>query len=1120
MVPLNTTTAFTLLQSPMLPQTLVQKAQERGFKAVGLADHDVLYGMAEFTNAARALDMQPILGLKATLVGLQTTASNFTVAFYVQNQVGYHNLIKLSSYLKTHEQAPDFATIQPFLAGLYVVIPPVSELAVLLLSDTTRAISYVKQLLELVPAEHLFLGVELKMSTEQIQQIQYVAGTTKTKIIAFDEVAYLDPADQFGRIVLQQIGVGEPLANLGAAQNLPAHNYLRDAKTWANEYRTRGLGEAIEQTDWIAEHSQYTMASSQVTLPTFKTPNQQTAKDYLYQIAMEGLKVRLHGLKVDGAIYQQRLAEELQIIDNLNFNDYFLIVGDVIDFAHKHNIRTGPGRGSAAGSLVAYALHITDVDPIAYDLLFERFLNPERVAMPDIDIDIQSNQRKDVIEYVYAKYGYERFAQINSFQTLKAKATIDDVAKIFGLSLTQAANLKKGIGKDQTLQEAYAASQAFRNALLDIPVDSDLFYKTAQQLEGIPRDEGLHAAGIVLSFAPLVDTIPVRLGEDGRLVTQLTKTPVEKLGLLKIDFLGLTNLNILDIALNEVKKENPDDAFDINKIDFNDAKTLNLFKQGLTNGVFQFESSGMKNMLRQLQPDTFEDLVAANAIFRPGPMQFIPNFIARKHGREAIVIPDPAIANIVEPTYGIIVYQEQVMRVAQQFAGFSLGQADLLRRAMSKKDAAEIANLKKRFIDGAVKQGHAPEIAQQVYGYIEPFAQYGFNRSHAVAYSKLGFQLAYLKAHFPTAFFKAVLNEAIGDAKKTKAYLAEIKTTDVIVQGPDINQSWAGFSTHNKAIRMGLASIRGVRRDFREAMLQERQANGVYKNLGDLIGRLDNKYRKVETIEPLIYAGAFDSFNPNRKAILDSMQGYIDAIGLAGESMSLFETLAPKTREVTDYTQAEKLAYELDYLGFYLSGHPIETILAAIPAELHANVISLNAGDKNIKTILYIENVKTIRTKKGDQMAFVDGMDMTGSISVTVFPKLFEKISHLLQPEQTIAVVGDVEQQRGRDAIQLVANQISDVHALVTGKQRVENTTPATGQWYIKVPNTANLSKINLELEAIFKTYHGNNPVLVVYAADNRKIALNKPQWLTTGPKPLRALEALLGVENVVFKPI
>ncbi|AIG65682.1 DNA polymerase III subunit alpha [Weissella tructae] len=1103
MTPLQTKSAFSLLESPMMPKTLVENAKQKGYTSVALTDTNVLYGMDAFYNAALAADIKPILGLTAQMQGL-TMTQPFPFVLLVENQTGYRNLLHISSVIMSQTEPVTLESLRDHLAGLFVIVPRISELSLLLgmQSNIDVAGKWLADVQAIVPAGHLYLGVSSDMTDDATTTYRTLSGACDVPLVALDSVEYADPSDQFAAQVVTKIGQGEVLANIAASQKDTPNRYLASAVDSTERFVAKGLADAVGVADWIAENSHFEIEATQDNLPAVPLPEGQNATSYLAELAQAGLNERVSVLPdTDRVPYEERLARELQIIDELGFNQYFLIVADMIAFAKREDIRIGPGRGSAAGSLVAYVLGITDVDPIAYDLLFERFLNPERVQMPDIDIDIPDNRREDVLRYLHQRYGHEHVAQIITFSTMAMRAVVRDVARVFGLNPSQIDQLAKTLPREvgMTVADAYEQSQPFKNALIDLPVDGELLVETAKKLEGLPRNASLHAAGVVLSADAIEHIMPVQLGEDERLVTQLPKGPVERLGLLKMDFLALSNLNILDTALRAVAKVAPD--FDINQIDLNDAQTLALFQKGQTNGVFQFESAGMKNMLKDLKPDSFEDIVAANALFRPGPSQNIGHFIARKHGQEAQDVPDASMAAILAPTYGIIVYQEQVMRVAEQFAGFSLGQADLLRRAMSKKDKQQLDAIKAQFVSGAEGMGHPRELAEQVYGYIETFAMYGFNRSHAVAYSKLAMQLAYLKAHYPAAFYKAVMNDAIAQRPKISAYLAEARSLGVEIVRPDINTSWQGYTvTDQGQLQMGLASISGLRRDFREVLITERQENGRYKSLDELVARLPTKYQKVETLEPLVYTGALDGFDTNRKKLVQSLKPIIDAVAFSAGSLDLLADVKPKEIVVEPYTDAEQLDLEFEYLGVYLSGHPLEAYLT-LPHQDIAN-LSLNAPKATI--LGYVKGIKVIRTKKGDEMAFVDVMDLSGDLSVTVFPTLYKQIGSALENGRILQINGTVEAQRKGDGLQMIANQLQVAKLPEVGK----------GTWYLRLVAPEQIEQLN----QLLPQHKGLNPVVVVNMMSGRKVRLDQRQWLADDDTTKKELIALLGAENAIFK--
>lgn len=570
----------------------------------------------------------------------------------------------------------------------------------------------------------------------------------------------------------------------------------------------------------------------------------------------------------------------------MGFDDYFLIIWDVIRHAHETGVTTGPGRGSAAGSLVAYVLNITDVDPLEYDLLFERFLNEERAQMPDIDLDIPDNRREEILEYVHQKYGHQKVAQIITFGTLAAKQAIRDVGRVFGLSTTELAEWSRAIPSvlHVSLKEALNQSQKLKNLISDSEVNKTLF-ETASKLEGLPRHYSTHAAGIVLSDEPLVDLVPLQSGSETMMMTQYAKDIVERVGLLKMDFLGLRNLGIMADALQTIKRQGYP-AFNVQNVDLSDSATLAAFAKGDTNGVFQFESNGIKGVLKRLKPDSFELVAAVNALYRPGPMDNIDNFIKRKNGQEPVTYPDDSLKPILANTYGIIVYQEQVMQVASKMAGFSLGEADLLRRAMSKKKKATMDAMKEKFMAGAAKLGYSSAVAEKTFDYIDRFANYGFNRSHAVAYSKMAFEMAYLKVHYQTAFYAALLNSVMNNPAKTKVYLMEAKQHEVQVVSPDINQSSAYYQAKDDQIRFGLASIKGVRRDFLRDLLEERREKGRFNSFYEFLMRIGSKWQKQELIENLIYAGVFDSLGANRAELINALPEFLSSVELSGEALN------------------------------------------------------------------------------------------------------------------------------------------------------------------------------------------------------------------------------------------
>lgn len=812
------------------------------------------------------------------------------------------------------------------------------------------------------------------------------------------------------------------------------------------------------------------------------------------------------------ADYRQRLDHELAVIHRMGFDDYFLIVWDVMNFAHRTKITTDPGRGSAAGSLVAYALAITEVDPLEYQLLFERFLNPERAQMPDIDLDIPDNRREEVLKYVHDKYGHERVAQIITFGTLAAKQVLRDVSRVFNLTKFETASLLDTLpkGGSFTLEQALGESQRLKNLLNDQPKLRQLF-RVAQQLEGLPRHYSTHAAGIVLSAAPLHEIVPLQEGSEGLLMTQFPKDTVEALGLLKMDFLGLRNLSIMDNTIQMIRQRKP--QFSLDQVSLADSATLRLFQRGQTDGVFQFESAGIRNVLTALHPDQFEDIVAVNALYRPGPMENITHFIARKRGQEPIQLPDQSLAPILAPTYGILVYQEQVMQLASAMAGFTLGEADLLRRAMSKKKKQTMDSMRAKFMAGAQAKGYQPALASQVFDYIDQFANYGFNRSHAVAYSKMAFEMAYLKCHYPTEFYTALLN-AESNVTKLRQHVTNAQKMGVKVNGPRINLSQAQFAVHDQQIYFGLTAIKGMRRDFVADLLKEREANGPFKNIRDLINRLPDKWRKEEVLTPLIYAGACDGLGYNRAEMVESLPNLLSGIELLATlpGLSGDPSLQSSISHRQEYPLTTRLAKENELLGVYLSGHPVSQY-RQLASRLRAGRIAELRPNQRVTLIVFTNRVKVIHTKKDHRpMAFVSASDESGLVDVTVFPQQYQQFQKLLERNRVLVITGKTEERAGH-GLQVIAQQVQDA------KELQRQLIPAA-RWVLRVPQAADTPALRQALHRFMQQHRGAVPVLLYYPHTDAKLLEPSSRWMNTAPATRQGLADLLGAENVVLQSL
>lgn len=1107
--PLDVKSSYSLLKSPTRISDLVTTAKERGYKALALTDENVLYGAVEFYNAAKKAGIKPIFGLRLVVALNETDGTKLDLVFLAKNQRGYQHLMDLSTLQQTRKdkKAPlTVAQISPLLNELFIIIPPQSTVFSVLAQPT----SILTELANLGDDDSVLLGVNSRLDDVQIDTLQQLSKQLSLPLVGTSPVDYLNANDLFASRVLQAIDAGVELKDPTIEAERRGQHYLHSKEQVIQDYKAKGLSGAAQKTVEVATLCNVELQFRAPVLPHFKNQAGISSQQYLRSLCIQGLKKRRVAPGKTIQQYQERLAMELKIIHEMGFDDYFLIVWDVINFAHQQKITTDPGRGSAAGSLVAYALAITEVDPLQYDLLFERFLNPERAQMPDIDLDIPDNRRDEVLQYVHQKYGHQRVAQIITFGTLAAKQVVRDVSRVFNLPRYDMQRLIDALphGLHVTLKDALNESQQLKNLLDDNP-KFRLLIQVAQQLEGLPRHYSIHAAGIVLSEQPLHEVVPLQDGSDGLLMTQFAKDTVEALGLLKMDFLGLKNLSIMDNTLQMIRQEDP--AFDLQKINFNDPLTLQLFQRGKTEGIFQFESSGIRNVLVNLHPTNFEDIVAVNALYRPGPMENIPHFTARKAGKEKIAYPAPSLEKILGPTYGILVYQEQVMQLASVMAGFTLGEADLLRRAMSKKKKATMEDMRTKFIAGATEHGYSAQVAHQVFEYIDRFANYGFNHSHAVAYSMMAFEMAYLKVHYPAAFFTALMN-AETNIEKLKRHVGDAKQFGVKISGPRINISESSFLLHDGTVYFGFSAIKGVRRDFVAAILEERQENGKFTDLRNFITRIPERWQKQELIEPLIYSGAFDNMGYNRAEMIDALPKLISGIELfAGFANFDDPTLQTAIDQRNEFPLLTRLTKENEYLGVYLSGHPV-TQYYQLGQQLHATKIADLYPNSEATIIVLTNRVKTIYTKREHrEMAFVNGTDETGAVDITVFPKQYQQFKEQLETNKILIVRGRVEYREGR-GLQLVANQLQDV-------KKVQQERPSQ-RWVLRILPSLDTEMVHRELNNIFNEYHGSIPVLLFYPANDKKILLDQKRWLKNSQKAKKALVAVLGQENVVLQQL
>lgn len=1029
-VPLDTKTVYSFLDSVIDLQAYVTRAKELGYEAIGIMDRDNLYGAYQFIRLAQKAGLQPILGLEVAYELDQQAVPLYLIA---KNTQGYHDLLKISSHVMMGE-AWDLAAYGQDLA---VVVPAAWAGQVAL-------------------AQPHYIGVSLDSP-----QVSY-----DQPLLPLSTARYFDPEDTKTLRVLHAIRDNQALRDTP----VPAQGQaLFPAEPMAERFRAV-FPESLDNLAELVSGIRYDF-DTDLKLPRFN--RERPAVEELRERAEAGLKDK----NLWQPAYQERLTEELTVIHDMGFDDYFLIVWDLLRFGRSRGYYMGMGRGSAAGSLVAYALDITGIDPVANNLLFERFLNRERYSMPDIDIDLPDIYRSEFLHYVRDRYGTSHSAQIVTFSTFGAKQAIRDVFKRFGTPEYELTNITKKIGFKDTLSSAYEKNLSFRQLIKSKP-EYEQAFAIAKRIEGQPRQTSIHAAGIVMSDDDLTQHIPLKSGED-MLITQYDAPAVEANGLLKMDFLGLRNLTFVQKMAEKVAADYGK-VIDIKAIDLEDPETLKLFASGRTKGIFQFEQAGAINLLKRVKPSKFEEVVATTSLNRPGASDYIDNFIKRKYGKEPVDLIDDLVAPILAPTYGIMLYQEQVMQIAQVYGGFSLGRADLLRRAMSKKDMAEMKKMEDDFLSGAQALGRNLETAKKLYAMMAKFAGYGFNRSHAYAYSALAFQLAYFKVHYPDVFYDVMLNYSSPD------YITDALEAGFALKGLSLNTVPFLDKIAEQGITLGLHNLRAVPRDLSYWIIENRPFSGVE----DFLTKLPVKYQKAEVLLPLIHIGLFDQFEPNRRKIevnLNHLFTFVNELG------SLFADSAYSWLPADDYTLAEKYQLEVDLLGVGLSPHP----LVSLAKQEQGNFTPLaDLVEGSQATILVqLQGIRTIRTKtKGELMAFLTVTDTKKKCDVTLFPETYQHHKNQLEEGQIYLMTGRIQDRNGR--LQMVLSQLAK---------------PVAEKFWIQLAN----HEQDETVWQILKTHPGDYPVVLRY--EDKKQTLQVSQIRVAKTSQLEA-ELAPHVMKTIFR--
>ncbi len=1009
-------TSADLLNSTIRLEQLIPFLKEQKTQACAIVNSK-LYGLLPFCKALQQANIHAVIGLS---VNIQWQELQIPLVLYAKTQEGYQHLLKISSAVSIREdEVLPWKWLEGYAAGCIALL---SSNDIAEIGNWTEVASALKALF----GQYLFMGIARPagMIAEKEQDYVIWCKNESIPLVASQSCYFLRPEDHFAFEVARAIDTGEKCTDIEESAHLHGY-FVPTVDEWSSWF--------VDCPEWL-EASAAMLAgctakipNMPVQMPKFPVPVGETAEKLLVKEAFSGLALRFNQNEIPH-VYKERLQYELEIICSMGFADYFLIVADFMRYAKENHILTGPGRGSSAGSLAAYSLSITQVDPLAYGLLFERFLNPERISLPDIDIDFVDNKRQKVIQYVTHKYGKANVAQIITFGTLSAKAVARDVARVLGFEAETLEKISKWIPNKPgiTLQKAVAESHGLQGWLAE-DEKHRRWLEVALKLEGLPRNSSTHAAGVVLAPSPLVNTMPIEKGHDDIYCTQWPMGDVEACGLVKMDFLGLRNLTILEqIRWSIYKVGGPWIEFE--RIPMQDEKTFQLLQRGDTLGIFQLESEGMKQALRDIQPTHFLDIVAVNALYRPGPMDFIPIYARRKSGQELVIMPHPVLEPILRETFGVIVYQEQIMQIASIMAGFTMGQADLLRRAVSKKNRQVLEEQRAVFVNGAMKQGYDIHIAEEVYALIVRFADYGFPKSHAVAYSVISYQMAYLKAHYPKSFYAALLSNATGNADKIQQLVNEAKEQGIAFYPPSLKHSTKYFAVEKDGIRYSLSGIKGVPHTFIETVKAIRQSNAeALNNLFDLAVALSAQHFKPKVIEALIFAGAFDYLGRDRAVLIKTVEAALKHAELMRPtedidwaSATAFSFGKPKYMEAQEMTQKEKLMHEKDSLGFYISAHPVtEERVFWREVNVTCRELKHTRDGTYVKMIGLIEEVKKIRTKKGEQMAFAQLQDEYGLVSITLFPQVFQLVQEFLQEDEILYIEGTVERRFGKPQVKV-----------------------------------------------------------------------------------------------------
>ena len=1157
---------YSLLDGACKINELMDRVKELGQSAVAITDHGVMYGAIDFYRAAKAKGINPIIGCEVYVAPKSRFDKNYTngewhrhLILLCENMQGYKNLIHMVSlsfsegfYIKPRV---DMELLEKYHEGIICLSACLAgDIPTKIANgDYDGAKETALEFERIFGKGNFFLEIQdhgIAKQRDVNRAICHISQETGIPLVVTNDAHYLTREDAKTQDVLMSIQMGKTVDDPTRMKFETDEFYIKSREEMEQLFPNNI--DALDNTVKIAERCKVDFEFGKYHLPMFDVPDGYTAKEYLQKLCDDGFKKRYPN---DDGTIKERLQYELDMISKMGFVDYFLIVSDFIAYAKNNDIPVGPGRGSAAGSIVSYCLGITDLDPIAYSLYFERFLNPERVSMPDIDIDFCYIRRPEVIEYVTQKYGKDHVAQIVTFGTMAARGAIRDVGRALSMTYQETDAVAKQIPNELhiTIDKALKINPELKT-IYDNNRNVQILIDTARKLEGMPRHASTHAAGVVITKEP-VDTYVPLAKNDEQIVTQFTMVTLEELGLLKMDFLGLRNLTVIAEAEKLIRKHKPD--FSIENVSTDDDETYAMLAQGKTMGVFQLESAGITNVVTGLKPHSIEDITAVVALYRPGPMQSIPQYIACKHDPSRVKYKHPLLKPILSVTYGCMVYQEQVMQVFQSLAGYSLGKADMVRRAMSKKKFKELEKERVNFIhgneelgiDGAVKRGVPESVAASIFDEILDFANYAFNKAHAVCYAVVSYRTAYLKCHYPCEYMAALLTSVLDSSDKIAEYILAAREMGIKVLPPDINQSDDGFSVSNGNIHFGLAAIKNVGRGFMKQLVTEREQNGNFKSFSDFIDRMYNKELNKRAVESLIKAGAFDSMHVKRsqllkvfESVIDSvtsskrknLEGQLDLFGM-GEDIESTEITLPNIPELK---KSEMLSMEKETTGLYLSGHPMdeykELAIRANASTIRHVIDDLKGEVQNayfkdgmkVTLACVITKARTKSTKNGQLMAYVNVEDMTGGLELVVFPSVLQQASSYIKEDTAVLIEGRID-AREEDAPKIITSNIYPLtEQQIQSMQNNINKSQFTAKQaakeiaqrlYVKV-SSMDCDDTKAVKEILQKSTRGYIPVVFYDENSKKKLLSPRSMWIDKDLEILEKLRFILGKDSVIMK--